>query len=102
VLATLAIIGALLGVLAARAILRRLGPHPTEERCAAMLARYAEQQVRAADLSERPSPPRAGPDGGLREPSPADVASCARDLTASEVDCAMGSNNADELERCLP
>jgi hypothetical protein len=100
VLATLAIIGGLLGVLGARAILRRLGPHPSPDQCAAMLERYAEHQARAADLSERPSR-HAAPDGGQKA-SPAEVARCARELTSGEFDCAMRANNADELERCLP
>ena len=102
VLSTLAIIGGLLGVLGARAIIRRLGPHPSQALCAAMLERYADHQARAAEIVERPTRHAApAPDGG-RKASPAEVARCARELTSDEVDCAMRSNNADELERCLP
>jgi hypothetical protein len=93
VLATLAIVGALAAVVAGRAVARRLAPHPTQERCAAMLERYAEQEARARQRT--PS--------GERVPLDApDVARCTRDLTDEEVSCALKSGYSDELERCLP
>jgi hypothetical protein len=93
-LATLAIVGGLLGVVAARPLLRRLARHPSREQCAAMLDRYAEQEARAAAPS-RPPPPRPPSDQALTE-------RCTRELTAEEVDCAMKASNVDEIERCLP
>jgi hypothetical protein len=94
VLTTLTIVGGLLGVVAAAPLRRRLARHPSQEQCAAMLDRYAEQQARAAAPS-RPPPSRPPPDQVL-------AARCERDLTAEEVNCAMKANNIDEIERCLP
>jgi hypothetical protein len=34
--------------------------------------------------------------------SPRDITRCTRELTLRELECAMRSGNADELERCLP
>jgi hypothetical protein len=101
VLATLAIVGGLLGVVAARPLVRRLARHPSQEQCAAMLDRYAEQQALAA----APSPQASSSAPRSQDPSAhqvLEVVRCTRELTALEVDCAMKSNNADELERCLP
>jgi hypothetical protein len=93
VLATLAIVAAFVALLAGRALARRFARHPTPERCAAMLERYADHEARAR--SRAPS--------GARVPLDApDVARCARDLTDAEVACALASGYADELERCLP
>ena len=92
-LATLAIVGAFAALAASRPLARRLARHPTPERCAAMLERYAEQEARAR--SRVPAPARVPLDAP-------DVARCTRDLTDDEVECAIKSGWADELERCLP
>jgi hypothetical protein len=94
ILATLAIVGGLLGVVAGRPLLRRLARHPSEAQCAAMLDHYAEQAARAKAPS-RPPPARPPLDQALAE-------RCAHELTALEVDCAMKANTIDEIERCLP
>ena len=93
VLATLAIIGALAGVLAVRALARRFAPHPTPARCAEMLERYTDQEARARQRVP------AGEHVPLDAP---DVVRCTRELTDAEVVCALKSGYADELERCLP
>lgn len=93
VLATLAIVGILVAIVATEPLRRRLARHPSEEQCAAMLDRYAEQEARAAAPS-RPPPTRPPPDQALAE-------RCAHDLTAEEVRCAMKANNVDEIERCF-
>jgi hypothetical protein len=95
-LATLAIVGACAGMVAGRSVWRRLTRHPTPERCAAMLDRYAEQQARAYERAPGNAPP---PARALDAP---DVARCARDLTDDEVECALRAGYVDELERCLP
>lgn len=93
VLATLALVGAVAALAGGRPLVRRLSRHPTPERCAAMLERYADQEARAR--SRAPS--------GARVPRESlDVARCAHDLTDNEVTCALASGYADELERCLP
>jgi hypothetical protein len=94
VLLTLAIVVGLLGFVATRPLRRRLAQHPSPEQCAAMLARYADQEARAAEPSRPPSN-RPPPDQARAE-------RCARELTAEEVDCAMKANSVDEIERCLP
>jgi len=91
--ATLAIVGAFAALAAGRPLVRRLAHHPTPERCAAMLERYAEQQARAR---ERLPVARHVP---LDAP---EVSRCTQDLTDAEVECALKSGWADELERCLP
>jgi hypothetical protein len=58
-----------------------------------MLERYAEQEARARDrLPVARRVPLDAPE----------VSRCTRDLTDAEVDCALKSGWADELERCLP
>ncbi len=100
VLATLAIVGALVAAVASRPLLHRLAPHPSRDQCVQMLDRYAEEQARAAD-------PARGEKGRSLDEAPArTIASttldrCTHDLTAEEVACAVRSNGADELERCL-
>jgi hypothetical protein len=94
VIATLAIVGLFAALVAGRPLVRRFSRHPTPERCAAMLDRYAEQQARAYERTPAPAAPRA-----LDAP---DVVRCARDLTEEEVECALKAGYADELERCLP
>jgi hypothetical protein len=93
VLATLAIVGACAALAGGRPIARRLSRHPTPERCAAMLDRYTDQEALARGR---------GPSGARVPLESPDVASCARELTAGEVECALQSGYADELERCLP
>ncbi|WP_437809713.1 hypothetical protein [Sorangium sp. So ce1078] len=102
VLATLAIVLLVVGVVAGRAALRRLSPRPSPEACAALLDRYVELVLRAAtpepaasELAERKAMAReaAGERGFAR---------CEADLTQAEVACALGAGNADDLERCLP
>lgn len=100
VLATLAIVGALVAAVAARPLLHRVAAHPTRDQCVKMLDRYAEEEARAAD-------PARGEKGPPLDEAPArTIASttldhCTHDLTEAEVTCALRSNGADELERCL-
>lgn len=92
-LGSLAILGVMLALVAGRPLVRRFARHPTRERCALMLDRYAAHEARQR---ERPPPDARAP---LDSP---EVARCARDLTDEEVECALKSGYADELERCLP
>jgi hypothetical protein len=92
--ATIAIVLVFAGLAAGGPIVRRLSRHPTAERCAAMLDRYAEQEARAEERKPSPSPPRA-----LDAP---EVTGCVRDLLDDEVSCALRAGWVDELERCLP
>jgi hypothetical protein len=101
VLATLAIVGALVAAVASRPLLHRLAAHPSRDQCVKMLDRYAEEEARAAD-------PVRGEKGRSLDEAPArripalTLDRCTRDLTEEEVTCALRSNGADELERCLP
>jgi hypothetical protein len=100
-LATLAIVGAFVVAVVARPILRRVATHPTRGQCSKMLDRYAEEEARAAN------PERADNGGNLDDAPARDLAAatidrCVRDLTEDDVLCALRSNGADELERCLP
>jgi hypothetical protein len=93
VLATLAIVFFFAALAAGRPLARRLARHPTPQRCAAMLDRYAQQEARARN--------RAPADTHLPLDAP-DVVRCTRELTDEEVECALRAGYADELERCLP
>ncbi|MFT3768029.1 MAG: hypothetical protein QM820_21475 [Minicystis sp.] len=95
VIATLVIVGTFVVVAGGRPLWRRFARHPTPERCAAMLDRYAEQQARSYERAPSPS---ASP----RRLDAPDVLRCARDLTDAEVECALKAGYVDELERCLP
>ena len=100
VLATLAIVGALVAAVAARPLLHRMAAHPTRDQCVKMLDRYAEEEARAAD-------PARGEKGQSLDEAPGrtlaatTIDRCTHDLTAEEVTCALRSNGADELERCI-
>jgi hypothetical protein len=103
VIATLAIVGGLAAVIASGPIRRRLSDHPSAAECVALLDRYVEHVVRAADpkvpagdLSARKAQARA-----LSSSDPAS-ARCSTTLTKKEAECAMQATNADEFERCLP
>ena len=101
VLATLAIVAALVAAAASRPLLRRVASRPTRDQCVKMLDRYAEEQLRAAD------PPRGEKGPSLDEAPGRTIAAttldrCTHDLTQEEVTCALRSSGADELERCLP
>jgi hypothetical protein len=91
---TLAVVLGFVGIIAIRPLLRRLSQHPSPEQCAALLDRYGEQELRAAEPS-RPPPDRL-------PALPAQIERCVRTLTTEELDCAMRANNIDEIERCLP
>lgn len=91
VVATLLILGAFAAIAGGRPLIRKLSRHPSEERCAAMLDRYAAQVARAYERAPGPQPV-----GAL------DVTRCTRELTDAEVECALNAGYADELERCLP
>jgi hypothetical protein len=93
VMATVAIVGAVAALAAGRPLARRLAQHPTRERCAAMLDRYAEQEARSRSR---------GPSGSHVDLEAADVTRCVRELTDAEVTCALAAGYVDELERCLP
>jgi hypothetical protein len=103
VIATVAIVGGLAALIASGPVRRRLAPHPSADECVALLDRYVEHVVRAADpkvpagdLSSRKAQARA-----LSSTDPA-FARCTTSLTRKEADCAMQASNADEFERCLP
>ena len=92
--ATLGIVAIFVTIVAGRPLWRRLARHPTPERCAAMLDRYAEQQARAY---ERTSSVSAVP----RPLGSPEVVRCVRDFTDDEVRCALAAGYVDELERCF-
>ncbi|KYF71363.1 hypothetical protein BE15_27200 [Sorangium cellulosum] len=102
VVATLAVVLLVVGVVAGRVVLRGLAPRPSPDACAALLDRYVELVLRAATpepaaslVAERQALAReaAGERGFVR---------CEADLTQAEVACALQAGNADDLERCLP
>ena len=100
VVATLVIVGAFVAAVIARPVLRRLATHPSREQCGKMLDRYAEEEARAAD-SVRAEKGRSLDEAPASSVSAAMLDRCTRDLTQEEVACALRSNGADELERCL-
>lgn len=101
VLATLVILGALVAAVASRPLLRRVAARPTRDQCVKMLDRYAEEQVRAADPARGEKGPSLD-EAPTRTIAATTLDRCVHDLTQEEVTCALHSNGADELERCLP
>jgi hypothetical protein len=98
-LATFAIVGALAAIVIGKAALRRLGPHPSEGQCEALLERYAEHVRRAADPE---APPAAASSRGAPEPARrGKLARCTELLAPEEMTCAMSARGADEIERCI-
>lgn len=95
VLATLVIVGLFAALVAGRPLYRRILPHPSAERCAALLDRHAEQQARAYERI-------VAPIGAPRRLGAPEVVRCTRELTDDEVSCALAAGYADALERCLP
>lgn len=100
VVATLTIVGLFVAAVAARPILHRLARHPSRDQCGKMLDRYAEQEARAADPVRAEKGPSLD-DAPARTIAAGTLERCTHDLTEEEVTCALRSNGADELERCL-
>lgn len=102
VLATIAIAAVITAIVAGRAIMRKLGPHPSVAQCTELLDRYVEHVTKAADptiSAEALASARVTVRAKVEEEG--DLARCTTALTADEVDCAMKAHGADELERCL-
>jgi hypothetical protein len=81
---------------------RRPGPPVTREECDRLLDRYADMLLHGR---EPPFPPdeitrrrAAIREAASRDPA---FATCTRDLTREEMDCALRAFNPDEIERCL-
>ena len=89
-----AIVSAFAGLALATPIRRRFARHPTAEDCVRVLDLYAEAEAREY---ERDPPSRGAP----RPQSAPEVVRCTREWTASEVECALASGDADQIERCL-
>jgi hypothetical protein len=102
VIATLAIVGTILGLALARPLVRRLERRPPVAQCTAMLAHYAEEQARAVSLARASSAVEGTRTQKAEAPSVNAAERCSRELTAEEVDCAVHAGNVDEIERCLP
>ena len=101
-LASLLVVGLVIGAVVVGWARRQLASRPTRAECKALLLRHVELDARArqrpihADLvaaHQRAIEPRL--EAGCN------VAACQRQLTAAEVACALGAPNVDELERCL-
>jgi hypothetical protein len=102
VLATLAIVLLVIGVLAGRAALRRAAPRPSAEACAALLDRYVELVLRAANPAPAASEVAARTAMAREAAGKRGFVRCEADLTQAEVACALQAGTADDLERCLP
>jgi hypothetical protein len=102
VLATLAIVLGLAGIVVAGRIAHRLASHPSEAECGALLDRYVEHLAHAFE----PSPSLSAiAEARLLAREKADsnveLAACADELTRDQARCAMAAHDADEFERCL-
>ena len=97
-----AIAAGVLGLVVVPPLVRRLGPHPSESTCRALLERYGELTARA--LGETlDAAGREGAEAALREQAlqPESIERCVRTMSAEAATCAMNAPTADELERCL-
>jgi hypothetical protein len=102
VLATLAIVALVVGVVAGRSVLRRLSTHPSPAECAALLERYAELVARAVDPVPAPSAIARRKEAARVAARERGFSRCEAELTQAEVACALQAGSADDLERCLP
>lgn len=99
--ATLAIIGAIAAVLLGRGVVRLASPRPSVERCRAVLERYTDLSAGALPTDGAHGEGAAPQQPKRASPSNAEIARCADELTASEVDCAAHANDVDAFERCF-
>lgn len=102
VLATAAILGAIVAVILALEARRSLAPRATTAQCSALLDRYVEHLARAAE--PEPAASAVALQRGLAQEQArqsATFAACPRKLSHEAADCALRAHNADEFERCL-
>jgi hypothetical protein len=102
VLATIAILAGLIGLVSWRGVRARFADHPTQAQCAALLDRYVEHLTHAAD--PKPTPATiATQQAQARARAAQDpaFARCTSELTLAETECAMRADSADTFERCL-
>jgi hypothetical protein len=101
-LASVLVVGVVLGAVLVGSGRRQLGPRPTRDQCMTLLLRQIELDARARYPSIHADAVAAHQRSiGLRLEAARSVASCQRQLTQTEVQCALGAPNVDELERCL-
>lgn len=102
-LATLVLLGAFALAALVPALSRRLGPHPSQDECLALLDRYVEHLARARSESPRPSAVESWREAARKAASSSPTLSrCTELLTVDEAACAKSAPDADAFERCLP
>jgi hypothetical protein len=101
-LGTAAVVLGLVGVVAAKGVLRALEKSPTEQQCEALVERYLEHAAR----EQSPQLSRAALDGAIQQTRArperlVDARACLDRLTARAVDCGLRAGDLEALERCI-
>ena len=101
-IATVVVVVGVTGVAVGGKLLRRLAPRADEQQCQQLLDRYIEQasRQRHPDIDAQSIQRTINASSGVATRA-TDVASCRRDLSATQVVCGLAANNIDEMERCL-
>ncbi|MFO0549788.1 MAG: hypothetical protein U0271_15455 [Polyangiaceae bacterium] len=102
VVATLAVIG-LIGLVTSLSFCSS-APRPvdTSRECDAILSRFVELRMRAANPKATPSQIALRQTSARRdEGAPLALAACEKHLTEANLSCAKSATNADDLERCF-
>ena len=102
VLASIVVVGAVVGAVLVGNLRQTLAPRPSREQCVSLLLRHVELDGRARypSVHAEAVAVHLGAIGGRLEAG-RDVGACQQRLSATEVQCALGAPNVDELERCL-
>jgi hypothetical protein len=100
--ATVLIMGGVLGAVLWSNVGDRFAPRPSRTECEALLELWVthSRKANSPDGTARGEPQATG-GKALAAKRHQSVATCERQLTAVQVDCALGTPNVDELERCL-
>ncbi|MBK8252794.1 MAG: hypothetical protein IPK82_09015 [Polyangiaceae bacterium] len=79
---------------------RRLSAHATPAECEALIERYV--QLKAKAITDKPdAKKRAAEVDRAKSAAGPHFVKCAGNVTRSELECAQGAHNADEVERCI-
>ena len=100
--AAVAIVTVVVGAAAFRPAWRAIAPRPSADACAALVDRYLVDKSRARfpELGETELE-RITRSSEASDRRPHDVASCRKELTASQVTCGLDAPDVEALERCM-
>jgi hypothetical protein len=100
--AALAVLALVVGMAVVAPVAHLLAPSPSEQQCADLIDHHLAQASRQQDPAVRDEDVARAQQKVRGERSRlVEVDRCRRQLSAAQVECALRSQNADDLERCL-